>query len=497
MTFDHDPDQDRLVELFSSTDSGAGLSGSGVGSGKTLVAVRTVAERKPERLLIIAQPNIYRGWRDTVKAVTGRDLKFCGTQAKSGTSAKQAQQNMADAQAGVPGWYYVGREMFNLKNWRKRYPKRKDGSPIMVKGKPKVERIRLDIWKHWDMAIYDECQMLANPDSYSHKSFAHLDADFKFAQSADWFGSKLENMWSITNLLWPKFLAGQKQRAFVEEWLDTKYDHFAKWNLEVTGETWPGFYSSTLPAYAALPPAVEPPEPEKRYISLSRKERELYEALNEYMAAELDGDLLVTEMHTTLYLRLRELCLGEFRIDYATVIDEETGEPIQKQTIHFEAGDKSSTIDEIKSIMAEHPGEHFLVFTHSRKWAEKAAKDLGGKAYTGNQSISEKERLKDEFLAGDNRILVGTSAMSEGLDGLQHVCYNAILASRFSKSHEVNQALGRVARRGQKHAVNAWEIIREGTIDEGIVEKSVARVLQNNLAKSVEKKRLDAQRKSA
>ena len=87
--------------------------------------------------------------------------------------------------------------------------------------------------------------------------------------------------------------------------------------------------------------------------------------------------------------------------------------------------------------------------------------------------------------------------MSEGLDGLQHVCYNAILASRFSKSHEVNQALGRVARRGQKHAVNAWEIIREGTIDEGIVEKSVARVLQNNLAKSVEKKRLDAQRKSA
>ena len=210
MTFDRDPDQDRLVELFSSTDSGAGLSGSGVGSGKTLVAVRTVAERKPERLLIIAQPNIYRGWRDTVKAVTGRDLKFCGTQAKSGTSAKQAQQNMADAQAGIPGWYYVGREMFNLKNWRKRYPKRKDGSPIMVKGKPKVERVRLDIWKHWDMAIYDECQMLANPDSYSHKSFAHLDADFKFAQSADWFGSKLENMWSITNLLWPKFLAGQK-----------------------------------------------------------------------------------------------------------------------------------------------------------------------------------------------------------------------------------------------------------------------------------------------
>ena len=488
MTFDHDPDQDRLVELFSSTDSGAGLSGSGVGSGKTLVAVRTVAERKPERLLIIAQPNIYRGWRDTVKAVTGRDLKFCGTQAKSGTSAKQAQQNMADAQAGIPGWYYVGREMFNLKNWRKRYPKRKDGSPIMVKGKPKVERVRLDIWKHWDMAIYDECQMLADPDSLSHKSFAHLDADFKFAQSADWFGSKLENMWSITNLLWPKFLAGQKQRAFVEEWLDTKYDHFAKWNLEVTGETWPGFYSSTLPAYAALPPAVEPPEPEKRYISLSRKERELYEALNEYMAAELDGDLLVTEMHTTLYLRLRELCLGEFRIDYNTVIDKETGEPVEKQTIRFEPGDRSSTIDEIRSIMAEHgKDEHWIILTHSRKWAEKAAIDLGGKAYTGNQSIAQKEKLKDAFIAGDLKILVGTEAMSEGLDGLQHVCRNAIVASR-PPSYKTNQFLGRIARRGQKCAVNAWEIVREDTIDVGVVEKKIALVLQNHKAKSVDKR---------
>ena len=489
MTFDHDPDQDRLVELFSSTDSGAGLSGSGVGSGKTLVAVRTVAERKPERLLIIAQPNIYRGWRDTVKAVTGRDLKFCGTQAKSGTSAKQAQQNMADAQAGVPGWYYVGREMFNLKNWRKRYPKRKDGSPIMVKGKPKVERVRLDIWKHWDMAIYDECQMLADPDSLSHKSFAHLDADFKFAQSADWFGSKLENMWSITNLLWPKFLAGQKQRAFVEEWLDTKYDHFARWNLEVTGETWPGFYSSTLPAYAALPPAVEPPEPEKRYISLSRKERELYEALNEYMAAELDGDLLVTEMHTTLYLRLRELCLGEFRIDYNTVVDKETGEPVEKQTIHFEAGDKSSTIDEIKSIMAEHPGEPFIVLTHSQKWAEKAAKDLGGAAYTGNQSDAKREIIKDRFLAGDIPVIVGTEAMSEGLDGLQKNCRNPIIASRPGVTYKTPQFIGRIARRGQTRAVNVWELIRENTIDEGVVSSAIERTLRSNLAKSIEARR--------
>ena len=138
--------------------------------------------------------------------------------------------------------------------------------------------------------------------------------------------------------------------------------------------------------------------------------------------------------------------------------------------------------------MAEHgKDEHWIILTHSRKWAEKAAIDLGGKAYTGNQSIAQKEQLKDDFLAGKVKVLVGTEAMSEGLDGLQHVCRNAIVASR-PPSFKTNQFLGRIARRGQKRPVNAWEIIREDSIDVGIVAKKIALVLQNNKAKSVDKR---------
>ena len=491
MHFDHDPEQDRLVELFSTTDSGAALNGSGCGAGKSLVAVRTVVNKNPDRLLIIAQPNIYRGWRDTIKTVTGRDLRFCGTAAKSGTSAKEAKANMEAAQNGEPGWYYVGREMFNLKNWRRKEERRRNGDVVLgSNGKPKIRKTRLDIWGHWDMVIYDECQMLSNPLSSSHKSFAHLDADFKLAQSADWFGSNLENMWSISNLLWPDYLDGQKQKEFIEDWLEYEYDHFAKWNIKVTGEQMPGMFAASLPAYAALPPAIEPPEPEKRYISLTRKERKLYDELNDYMAAELEGDLLVTEMHTTLYQRLRELCLGEFRVDYRTIVNDE-GIEEQKQTIRYEAGDPSSTIDEIKSILSDHPGESVIVLTHSQKWAEKAAADLGGKPYTGKQSIAQKEKLKDAFLAGEVKLLVGTDAMSEGLDGLQHVSRLAIIASRTSVNFKVGQFLGRVARRGQKRPVLAYEIVREGTIDEGIISKAIERILTNRRAASIDA-RLDA-----
>lgn len=496
MQFDHDPEQDRLVKLFSETTSGAALNGSGVGSGKTGVAVRTIMNRNPERLLIIAQPNIYRGWRETVQHLTGRDLRFCGTAAKSGTSAKDARANMEAAMSGEPGWFYVGREMFNIKNWRRKEERRRNGDVILgSNGKPKIRKTRLDIWGHWDMVIYDECQMLSNPLSSSHKSFANLSADFKMAQSADWYGTNLENMWSISNLLWPNYLDGQKQKDFIEDWLEYEYDHFAKWNIKVTGEQMPGMFAASLPAYAALPPAIEPPEPEKRYISLTRKERKLYDELNDYMAAELEGDLLVTEMHTTLYQRLRELCLGEFRVDYRTVINDE-GVEEQKQTIRYEAGDPSSTIAEIKSILSDHPGESAIVLTHSQKWAEKAAADLGGKPYTGKQSISQKEKLKDDFIAGEIPILVGTDAMSEGLDGLQHKSRLVIIASRTATPYKVSQFIGRVARRGQKRPVLAYEVVREGTIDEGVVSASISRILQANKAKSIDA-RLDIAQEEA
>ena len=72
---------------------------------------------------------------------------------------------------------------------------------------------------------------------------------------------------------------------------------------------------------------------------------------------------------------------------------------------------------------------------------------------------------------------------------MQKICRNAIIASRPGVTYKTPQFIGRIARRGQTRAVNVWELIREGTIDEGVVASSLLKILESNLAKSIERGR--------
>jgi hypothetical protein len=301
------------------------------------------------------------------------------------------------------------------------------------------------------------------------------------AQSADWFGSKLENQWTIAKQLWPDWMT-MNQTEFIDEYLTTEYDHFAFNKKRVVGEQWPGFFASTLPCYVALPPAIEKPEPERRYVDLTAPQRKLYDQIEESMVAEIEGDYLVVELPMHLRLRLLELSLGMFGIDKQEVDGE------IKTTIRFDEGAPSSKLDEVKSIMRDYPGEHFIMLTHSQKFAEKAAKDLGGLPYTGKQTESQKEANKQAFMRGDVKVLVGTVAMCESLDGLQKVCRNSIIISRPDISYKTEQFIGRIARRGQERPVNVWEIVARHTLDVGVLSDKIQKALILNQAKAIQVK---------
>lgn len=495
--FERDEAQEKAIEKMVATRSGGALNGSGTGVGKTIIAVRTLGDRGGKRNLIIAPPNTFDNWAETLEIITGDKLRFCGNQKFSTlVTAAEAKENMAAAQRGDDGWFFVGRETF-LAQCRIKVPVftgRGAAREPMIDPKTGKQKIRVDfkyIWgdtRAFDGAAYDEVQMAASNTSKSSQAWKNLQATFKLAQSADPFGSQLENMHTMAKNIWPDWLDMNKNE-FIDEYLETEYDHFAFGNKKVTGEIWPGYFMSTLPCYVAIPSPVEKPEPEKRYVDLLPAQRKLYDKLAEDMAAEIDGDLMIVELPMHLNMRLRELSLGLFRPVDTFRIDKETGEEIPTQTVRFEPGDPSAKIDEIKSIMADHPGEHFIIATESQKFAEKMAIDLGGLPYTGKQSDAEKAKNKEAFLRGDVKVLVGTSAMAEGLDGLQDVCRVAIIASRFSVGFKLEQFLGRIARRGQKRTVLAYEIVARDTIEVGVVQKSIQKILDNNRAKALELKK--------
>ena len=484
--FESDPLQEAAIIHMSETDSGAALNGSGTGAGKTMIAVQAAINRGVKRALIIAPPNTFENWEATLKSLSGDTLHLCANAKAAGFTAKVAQENMARAQAGQEGWFFVGREMFNRQSWKKKL--RRNGDPYLT-AKGKAVMVKTDVWDKrapYDLAVFDEVQMCSNRDSRTRQSWAGLDASFKIAQSADWFGSDLTNMHTVSEDLWPGF-TGQNRTEWIDEYMLTEFDPFSFNKKRVTGEQWPGFFASTLPCYVAIPSPVDKPVPERRYVDLSPKQAKLYQELNEKMAAEIDGNLLVVEMDMHLTMRLRELTLGLFHpVD--TVRKNKDGEMEPYTTVDFRPGDESSTIDEIKAIMRDYPGEAMLVLTHSQKFAEKAAIDLGGLPYTGKQSLAEKKEAERAFKAGEVKVLVGTDSITEGLDGLQEVCRLSVIASRLWVGYKNDQFLGRTARRGQKREVVAYEIVRRNTLDVGVISRILQKTLDNNAAKAMQKK---------
>lgn len=496
------PQQKEWVKAFVNSDAKGGILGLGTGVGKTVVGTEIAHQRNAKRVLIMGPQSTFDSWANTVYWTTGRRLKRAANNAFSfdftpdpsrrdltehvQLSAKMCQSNLAKVKAGEPGWYFVTRELFQRHDWKVE-PLMKDGRPVLDKrtGKPRKKRTRLGVWDQkgkapFDVVILDENQKFAALGNYGQQSFRNLHG-FKIASSADWFGSAIENMHTVAVDVFGQDAVGMNKADFIMEYMETKYDPFSPTHQKVTGEQIPGLFASELPLYVTAPPSVEPPEHEPRFVTLSKAERELYDRLEEDYVALVGDEILNIEVPLALRIRLRELSLGMFRVVRTGEYDQNG---IEKTTIQFDPGAPSSKLDEIKTILDDHAGEKFVIYTHSAKWAEKAAADLGWKAWTGERSDDEKAAIKREFIHGDLRGFVATAeTMGTGTDGLQHVCNNVIVASPSDQVIVNTQGISRIARQGQEKQVNVWDIIARGTFDAGVIRRNGQKVATNNGAK--------------
>lgn len=498
----HDSQQ-TWIDLFVSADTQGGILGLGTGVGKTLVGTEIARLRDAKRVLIMAPQSTFDSWASTIYWQTGRKLKRCANNAFSfmftpdhtkrhemtevKLPAKVCQANLQAAQSGADGWFFVTRELFTLQDWKVE-PMMKGGQPVRdKKGKPRKKHTRLGKWDKkgtlpYDVVILDENQKFAGQGGYGQQSFGAL-SGFKVASSADWFGSAIENMYTVARDVFGDKVISYSRAEWVDEYMETKYDHFAYTKKKVVAEQWPGLFASELPLYVTAPPSVEPPEHEPRYVTLSRAERELYDQLEANYVAMVDDEVLAIEVPMVLRQRLRELSLGVFKAVRTGKFDDDG---IEKITIDFEPGAKSSKLEEIKDILHDHGGEKFVIYTHSAKWARKAAIDLGPEwaAWTGDSSASERSKIRRDFLGDNLRGFVATpETMGTGTDGLQAVCNNIIVASPSDQVISNTQGISRIARQGQEKQVNVWDIIARGTFDAGVLRRNGQKVATNTGAK--------------
>lgn len=95
-----------------------------------------------------------------------------------------------------------------------------------------------------------------------------------------------------------------------------------------------------------------------------------------------------------------------------------TADRIEQSVMHMQHADKPSAI---ASLVRSHPGKRIIVFTRTKRGADKVARKLNGEglaadAIHGNKSQGQRQRALAAFRAGTAPVLIATDIAARGID---------------------------------------------------------------------------------
>ena len=439
-------EQAAAIRRIVSEPTRSALNGSTMGAGKTLIAVEAAKGLNAQTILLIAPLGTRIGWRVTFER-QGVKLPFRWI-----NSSKDGKQALADWQWRLPGIYFVGVEYFARIGW--------------------TGKERSKVWdKVADLVLFDEVHRAQNRSSKTFKTLKQVNGRYKMAMSGTPTGNKFDGAWSVTKWLWPTVVPNSYWE-WVGAWCRTEYDHFSPGNRKIVGELQPGAFFNSLPCYVRIESKLNVElDSSIRYVELTGEQRKAYSQLENSMITWVEGNPLIVEFPITLRARLRQATLGMFSVD---------GEG----EVTFDNDCKSSKIDAMLDILEnEWDGEPALILTDSRKFADVVVSRLNGKAaaWHGEVSQTNREERKKKFIDGDIRYIVAvTSAIAEGVDGLQHATRNILWLSRSDNRLLNEQAMARVMRQGQTREVRSVEILAVDTYDSGVLSSQVQKAIEMN-----------------
>lgn len=430
------PDAEQEAAIRQMLAKKYSVNASELGRGKTLMGVESIKRSGAKVVLVVGPLHTLYGWADTF-AQQGVELSFKPVNNKN----KAGKANWADLEWGIPGVYFIGRELFRTKDW---------------------SNIPLDFF------VYDEVHVAAGRYSKSFKALKTIKAEYMVLQSATWFGSSFEGAWAITRALWPETI----DRSF-HRWLDqhcaTVYDHFAPGNKRVVGEKVPGAFANSLPSYIQLKARnAHDPVFEDVYVDLHPAQRKLYDKWEKDMVAFLESGVMVADIPVVKRIRGRQLTLG---------VCDVTAE----DKVVFTEGAASSKFDALKEMLADMPNEQVLITSDSALFVREVARRLGTDAFAwhGGVSQDEREAAKARFVAGELKYIVAQPAsISEGTNGLQAVSHVMINLSKSDNVVLHEQLIGRLNRTGQKKQVIVYNILARDTYDDDQAETLLTKKLK-------------------
>ena len=318
--------------------------------------------------------------------------------------------------------------------------------------------------RRWTVAVFDEAQALKNAETRRARASRRIPADFRLALTGTPIENRLEDLWSLFNLITPGLLGTrqsfQKRFGFSVpapgEAL-SQAQQAARQALRLLVRPFILRRTKT-DVLSELPPRTE----QILDVELPDEERAFYEAMRRAALASLDAkekedDGKPGKFHILAELtRLRRACCVPSLVDPKTILP---GAKLQ------------AFMDLVGELV--HGGHKALVFSQFVGCLTEARKrlDAAGYAYQyldGSTPDAERQRAVSAFQSGSGDLfLISLKAGGQGLN-LTAADYVIHLDPWWNPAVE-DQASDRAYRIGQQRPVTVYRLIARGTVEEAIL----------------------------
>jgi len=396
---------------------------------------------------------------------------------------------MMDLTMGVPGIYmatltFVSRESTDTSEW------------------------------YGDLLILDEAHKVATAGSKGQRKISgyefkdnplSLRFSHRLALSGTPMRQNFANMWATMRFLWPE-LDGRDEVAYNNHWLwckdrmtsQTVYtSQRDRWGnpktaVQFQAEKDPGLLLSQMPCAIVHKRreycceyhpngflTTEEPKVLEHVVDLTAKQKKAIKELEEMFMTYIDGNPLVTELSITQKQRIRQLCLGEARVEYY-LGENKDGEPVEKSRLEFEDDCKSPFFDASLDILEQIGDEPAVVYLDSRRFGEVLVNKLRKAGITADIYSGPRKADLSKF-GSEYRVLVAvTSAIGTGTDGLGKIALNEIWMEVPVSITDETQTQARLDRMGSRGQVQRWYIKDNFGYAEGRISDNVTKRLAVN-----------------
>lgn len=276
------------------------------------------------------------------------------------------------------------------------------------------------------------------------------------------------HLWAQISLLDLGERLGRTYTEFVDKYFDTNKYNFTHTLKDGAKETIAEKISDiclTMKAEDYL--SLAEPIPDVRLIELVGKERAFYDTMERESVVELEGREVEAETAAALSSKLLQIASGvlyeTYYLEDTDCGDEAIAEDLTKvKKVHQVHNHK---IDDLKDLVAEHPGEPMLVVYHFKSSLARLQK-----AFPKAVAMDSAGKAVKPWNAGKiPMLLVHPQSAGHGLN-LQHGGRHVVFFDLPWSLELYLQTIGRLARQGQKLVVYIHHIVAKGTLDELVLK---------------------------